>query len=170
MKTRKSITYDYVRALADGEGGFYASFIQITNTDHELIKSVSEFLNNSGIKTKVYKIKTPNTQKSVYRLAISGFWDLAKYLCRVGFFIDTKHNFLLMYLKRRTEKRKIYNIDDYLYYQKSIGQSKWSIARNLGISLNVLQKREKTGGKWFMSQEQLDILTEIEQINFYDLY
>ena len=166
---KRTITIDYVRAFTDAEGHVgnkKFGKIEITNTDYKLLCDISAFLESLGITCKiVYVKKYLSNHKDVWRITIYGFWNLAKYTVFIGFYIDYKHNDMLNYLKRQTQKGRIHNLQDYLYYRKNLKKSKRQLSRDLQIDLSTLQNREKHG-LWEMSEEEQKILAFIESMTF----
>lgn len=89
------ISRDYVRGFFDGEGCVYVKQKQIiiTNTNHELLQKIAQFLRSLNIHCsfELHRSKNSNSGSSVlkitrdcYRLRVFGYYNLKRFFDLIG--------------------------------------------------------------------------------------
>ena len=112
--SKTEINEDYIRGFADGEGCVYFNYcgkylqktILIGNTDYDLLKNISNFLNRLKIKHKIYRKKSFICNS--WELQITAWDGIIKWDKYIGFNSGDKRKKLkeLIKLSEKCEKLK----------------------------------------------------------------
>ena len=160
---RKSITLDYIKGFADGEGHISAKgrHIQISNTELSILEEIRQILKNNGIDSSIQNVKSyVDSNKKSYRLVISGFWNIAKYAKLIGFSIPYKNKELRNYLHHMMRDGTMRKLKDYDFFVSNSEMPVTKMARHFGVSLSVMQRRKL---RWEITPEQRSILEWVEE-------